>query len=278
MKSHCILLIVVFASVAYGQMLTPQSGRPPVPAVFGGAAGGLGAPNIPNEPFSADSAMQSTHPAPNGEPVHNLSQGRLYRDSQGRTRRETDILSGSGTVGGHNVVITDPIQHVMIVFNANDKVARVFHWQPPVPGVHAPTGAASATSPPQQPWTGQNNNVPTATIQPRPAGSLAFAGGAASSLSVKTDVLGQKEMQGLMVNGTRITRTTASGAAGNSQPIVSTTETWTSPELQVTVLTEINDPRGGLTVMKLTNIQRAEPDAALFQVPPDYTVQETAKK
>jgi hypothetical protein len=30
------------------------------------------------------------------------------------------------------------------------------------------------------------------------------------------------------------------------------------------------DPRFGETIYRLTNITRAEPDAALFQVPPDY--------
>jgi hypothetical protein len=35
-----------------------------------------------------------------------------------------------------------------------------------------------------------------------------------------------------------------------------------------------SDPRMGTTTFQLTNIQRQEPDASLFQVPPDYTVKQ----
>jgi hypothetical protein len=35
-----------------------------------------------------------------------------------------------------------------------------------------------------------------------------------------------------------------------------------------------NDPRYGETVMRLTNLVLAEPSPDLFQVPPDYTIQE----
>ena len=34
-----------------------------------------------------------------------------------------------------------------------------------------------------------------------------------------------------------------------------------------------SDPRMGTTTFQLTNIQKQEPDASLFQVPADYTVQ-----
>ncbi|HEY7825986.1 MAG TPA: hypothetical protein VIC00_04135, partial [Candidatus Acidoferrales bacterium] len=38
------------------------------------------------------------------------------------------------------------------------------------------------------------------------------------------------------------------------------------------VMTKRSDPRMGDSVFQLTNIQRSEPDATLFQVPSDYTV------
>ena len=51
-------------------------------------------------------------------------------------------------------------------------------------------------------------------------------------------------------------------------------EEWTSPDLKVLVLTEHRDPRMGTSTYRVTNINRAEPDAYLFEVPADYTVQQ----
>ena len=39
-----------------------------------------------------------------------------------------------------------------------------------------------------------------------------------------------------------------------------------------------SDPRMGKTIFQFTNIQRGEPDAALFQVPSDYTVKQGGPK
>jgi hypothetical protein len=43
------------------------------------------------------------------------------------------------------------------------------------------------------------------------------------------------------------------------------------------VMIKRSDPRTGDNVFQLTNIVRAEPDASLFQVPPDYTMKEGGK-
>jgi hypothetical protein len=40
------------------------------------------------------------------------------------------------------------------------------------------------------------------------------------------------------------------------------------------VLNRSVDPRVGETTMRLTNILRSEPDASLFQIPSDYTINE----
>ena len=78
--------------------------------------------------------------------------------------------------------------------------------------------------------------------------------------------------------GTRTTRTIPAGAIGNEKPIVITVERWYSPDLQMNVMIKRSDPRTGENVFQLTNIMRSEPDASLFQVPPDYTVKEAGGK
>jgi hypothetical protein len=39
------------------------------------------------------------------------------------------------------------------------------------------------------------------------------------------------------------------------------------------MMTKYSDPRSGETTYRVTNISRAEPDATLFQVPADYSMQ-----
>ena len=65
---------------------------------------------------------------------------------------------------------------------------------------------------------------------------------------------------------------------GNDRPITTVHETWMSPELNMAISTKISDPRSGESTTKLTNISRAEPDPALFQVPAGYSVAEEQKQ
>jgi hypothetical protein len=59
---------------------------------------------------------------------------------------------------------------------------------------------------------------------------------------------------------------------GNEKPITIVSEVWTSPELKVVVSSKRSDPRMGEQTFQLTNIVRAEPDAALFTVPADFKI------
>ncbi len=88
--------------------------------------------------------------------------------------------------------------------------------------------------------------------------------------------LGTKDIEGVSATGTRTTRTIHAGTMGNDRPIVSICDTWVSSDLKMTVLTETDDGQAGRSTMKLVNIVRSEPNAALFQIPPDYRVTENA--
>jgi hypothetical protein len=88
----------------------------------------------------------------------------------------------------------------------------------------------------------------------------------------KTESLGEQVIEGVEVEGTRVTVTIPAGEIGNTLPIEVIDETWYSPELQMVVLSKRRDPRSGETTYRLTNINRSEPDRSLFEVPADYTV------
>jgi hypothetical protein len=89
---------------------------------------------------------------------------------------------------------------------------------------------------------------------------------------VSRESLGSQIIEGVNAAGQKTTRTLPIGMMGNDRPLVSVMESWFSPELRITVLTKNSDPRMGESVMQLRNIDRSEPDPALFGVPPDYQV------
>jgi hypothetical protein len=47
-------------------------------------------------------------------------------------------------------------------------------------------------------------------------------------------------------------------------------ETWTAPDLKIAFAQTSDDPRGEKITMTVTDLHRAEPDPAVFQIPADY--------
>jgi hypothetical protein len=107
------------------------------------------------------------------------------------------------------------------------------------------------------------------------ASSLAGAFGDAKwAAQATTKDLGSRDFNGIKANGKLRSYEIPAGAIGNRNPIVVSTETWISPELQVTVYTKHTDPRNGDVEFHIENLKRDEPAASLFAVPSDYTVKE----
>jgi len=98
--------------------------------------------------------------------------------------------------------------------------------------------------------------------------------GASTKRSAIVEELGTKDIEGVAVEGTRTTMTIAAGQLGNDQPLVLITERWLSPDLCIELKREVDDPQTGVTKTEYKNIQRGEPDPALFRIPGDYTVKE----
>ncbi|SFD69564.1 hypothetical protein [Massilia yuzhufengensis] len=90
----------------------------------------------------------------------------------------------------------------------------------------------------------------------------------------ETKDLGTREFNGVKATGTQRSYEIPAGEIGNRDAIVVSTETWTSPELQAVVYQKRTDPRAGDFVLRLENLKREEPAAALFAVPSDYTVKD----
>jgi hypothetical protein len=72
--------------------------------------------------------------------------------------------------------------------------------------------------------------------------------------------------------GTKSTITIPTGQIGNDRPIEISDERWESQELRMLVYSRNSDPRTGVIEYRLSNINRSEPPADLFTIPPGYTV------
>ncbi|WP_312486523.1 hypothetical protein [Massilia timonae] len=97
------------------------------------------------------------------------------------------------------------------------------------------------------------------------------------SAKAVTRELGGRDFSGLRAEGNQRSYTIPAGEIGNRAPIEVSSETWYSPELQVTVYHKRSDPRSGDVVYRLDKLKRGEPPAALFSVPSDYTVHDPLK-
>lgn len=274
------LTLVVCAGCAFGQTTATAAGPKPLvlslgdPAQFGSVgimtalAGPMGI--VAGAPYSAQVTTERVQTLADGNRIEQTSSGSVARDSQGRVRRD-EALPGLTSADGdaHFVMIDDPVAQVHWTLDAQTKTAIKM----PAP---AGKGAFGALTPP--PPSGKTKMFffsPTAPL-PLSAGAIQISSPAAASKdeNVSETDLGAQTVEGVPAQGKRMTRTIPAGQIGNEQPIVITTETWYSPDLKVLVMSKSNDPRMGETTYTLSNIQRTEPAASLFQVPDDYTIRD----
>jgi hypothetical protein len=244
-------------------------------------------------PYSAQAVTETNQTLADGNRIHRTVTAGVYRDSEGRTRRE-QTFAGIGVLAPasdapQTVFINDPVSGTNYVLETATKVARKMPAPPSgaqlaklLAEQKASTGTSSAssstsTSIAREPLQSRVMVAPlagTASATFGTAGAFAIGGGPSSQMQAHTDSLGKQTIEGVLAEGSRTTMTIAAGAIGNDQPIDVVSERWYSPELQTVVMTKHSDPRMGETVYRLTNINRSEPSSTLFQVPPDYTLED----
>jgi hypothetical protein len=234
---------------------------------------------VKGAPYSAQAVNESIQTLADGNRLVRRSTSQLFRDSEGRTRREE---SGPAKMSGdqsQTIFINDPVAGFNYVLNTRDKSAHKM-----------PSTSFNVT------WTSDDgkNVEKVITVEgkaearikrrsedhevmvkgPAAGGVFVHSGSPEPYASAKgqKESLGKQLFDGVEAEGTRVTLTIPAGEIGNEQPIYIITERWYSPELQITVMTRHNDPRFGETTYRLTNISRTEPARALFEPPSDYTI------
>ncbi len=263
----------------------------PPPAGIGGQvffatmAEGFMGKVVTKAPFSGQAVTETTQTLADGNQIHRQATASLYRDGQGRTRRE-ETLGGLGPWSAAEahpqqvISINDPVLGVNYILHPAQHTA--FKMTPGKGnfGHMALNKAGSGAPPPGEGpdmvfMSGSEAALP-------PPGALE---GSVRTMSLQvfnkgeeqagtSEPLGTQTLEGVEVTGTRTTVTIPAGEIGNEQPIKIVTERWYSPVLQVAVISKRSDPRLGVTTYRLTDISLGEPSPDLFQVPADYTVKE----
>jgi hypothetical protein len=263
-------------------------------------------------PYAAEAVTESTQQLADGNRIVKKNITRIFRDSEGRTRREQLAANG---VDVQTVNISDPVAESTFVLFPETRTAfrngvviatprgvATATVRPGATGVvtstRSPDGTAVSIQSRETRETGEASAKATAEAG---AVSIARSGGAGGGVgvgagggrgrggfggetiasrepganSIAREDLGQQTIEGVVATGTRVTTTIPAGAIGNEQPIKVVSEQWLSPDLQVLVLTKHSDPRTGETTYRLTNIVRGEQARSLFEVPTDYTLKDS---
>jgi len=311
---------------------------------------------VKGAPFSADIVSETIQTLPDGNRIVQRIEGRLYRDSQGRTRNERTFQMGGTSEQKQTININDPVGGISYALDPETRTARKTNsyirvappQSSPSPTPGSPTASANAEAPKKITVSGgvlQGSALRKVQPPYPPVAKAARAEGAvqiqvlvsetgevieASVISghpllrdaalqaarqwvfrptelggkaVKvqgiltfnftigdsptppddvtrritkyttgTEQLGKQMVEGVECEGTRAVTTMPAGAVGNERPIETVSETWYSPELKMMILSRRNDPRFGESTYRVTNINRSEPDGALFQIPSDYMI------
>ena len=88
---------------------------------------------------------------------------------------------------------------------------------------------------------------------------------------VETD-LGVQLLDGVQLHGLRRSRTVPAAVSGTGKDVVVEDDYWYSTDLAVDMIIRHSDPRTGEQMVAVTEVKRAEPDAAMFRVPATYKV------
>ena len=262
-------------------------------------------------PYSGEEVSETNQTLADGTRIHHETRTTVYRDSQGRTRREAP----------DNITITDPAASVTYFLDpktmTGQKLTMVggsytimrsgsFGGSLAPPGPSSFTMTSSADGPAS--ITLNVNGVPlddkavaeamakakasgstqTITYERREVttavgsggGSGIGVGGAAGGVfriarkKPAGESLGKQMMEGVNAEGTRYVSTIDVGAVGNDRPIQISSESWYSADLQMVIMSKHSDPRTGDESFRVTNISRGEPAAYLFQLPVGYQISE----
>jgi len=239
--------VLLFGSSAYAQVAAPAGPKRDNPVRCTGNPGAF-APMfdpVAGAPYAAVREISTVKILADGTRISpKPTVERYFRDSQGRDRTERplcgDLAEDSDAI---LVSIRDPVAGYAYHLDQQRRIAYRY--------------ALRVTRPGDRPAA--DSDLPVRVIP---------------ESEFRNESLGSQSIEGIFTLGTRSTRTIPAGAEDNDRPITVVTEYWRSPDLGVSILAKVSDPRDGEHTTRLTDISRAEPGIALFRPPADYTIQD----
>lgn len=230
------------------------------------AGPGLEMALVTGQPYSAEQVSEHIQTLTNGAHIDQKREvSRMDRDSEGRTRTERLMFEGlagrAGTreAGLRLIHIYDPVEGYAYTLDTQKHIAH--RYTVPTP----PESRKAA-------WTGgMLSSMPAGQLV---AGKTGIGKGVLEQRQMRRESLGTEVIDGIQVEGTRTSITTPMGGEGNDRPLSRVCEVWHAKELKITMLSKCTDPRSGSSTLRIQNLERSEPDPALFQVPADYTIVE----
>jgi len=222
-----------------------QSGSHVVRVPDGGQSGAMESIFVPPKagaPFSLTLHAEWKRPIGNGGSITFINERRIVRDSKGRIFQERAALAPKNTTVKSVVTtiqITDPAQHTWYNCVIAAKVCELYGYR------------LSTTD----------------KFGPLRDGNLVYEGG-----SSQDEDLGVSSTQGEDTHCYRETRTVNPGVSGNDQPLVSVRQFCYSPRLAFNLTSIVDNPFSGHQEFTVRDLNTAEPDPALFEIPEGYTV------
>ncbi|MBL8209148.1 MAG: hypothetical protein JNK87_00470, partial [Bryobacterales bacterium] len=224
------------------------------------AADGGGRP-VKGAPYTGEGTTETVRILADGTRITNKNTTVMARDAEGRTRRETSLSHIGPWANGEQAVprfvtITDPVSKETFVLNLTDRTATKSKMGEPLVFRHETQEGTTQRVTEQRvsvrvsgSGTGTADVVSLQQAMPAiPAMPVAGVAGVQATRvmfdtkNMKTENLGTQSMDGVKVEGTRTTHTIPAGEIGNDRAIVSTTERWYSPDLQMVIYSKTVDP------------------------------------
>ncbi len=194
---------------------------------------------VAGAPFTANALIESSRPLPDGTTETQHTTNLIARDNRGRIHNESRSLvpeTYKGTPALLETHLFDPETRISTLFAPGSGIAR----QSLVAKPQVNPALAKGNSP-NTPW-------------------------------VKEEDLGATTLEGFPAKGLRRSVTVPAASSGTGQPVVVVDEYWYSEELHMNLLMHHIDPRTGEQTVAVSNIQREEPAASLFEIPAGFKV------
>lgn len=205
-------------------------------------------PPIPNEPFTATLDTEWVRYTADGATVTLANERHIARDSRGRIYEErwTLVPKGGEIPSRMNwIQIADPKQKTLYNCSTARHVCELRKYDPSL-------------------------DLLAARPQPQPAGNPTRG-------NMTWEDLGDKDIAGVVTAGTRETTTIEPGKIGNDQPISTMKEFWHSEELGINLLSIRSGPMVGKETFTITELNPAEPDPQLFELPAGFSITDQRK-